>query len=91
LSLFAWAASCPLLFGLRVHFFNYLGILLVLIVVIFVVLFFIVVILFIFILIIIFPAPLLALPDDQALADRLLGATDQSIVLGSGTLPIHLL
>ena len=75
LSLFAWATSrCLLLLCLRVHLFDYLGIFLVLI----------------FILIIIFPAALLAFPDDHALADGLLGATDQGVVLCGGNLPVNL-
>jgi hypothetical protein len=91
LSLFAWATSrCPLFLCLRVHLFDYLGIFLVLIVVIFIILVFLIILLLIFILIIVFPAAQLAFPDDHALADGLLGATHQGIVLGGLNLPVDL-
>ena len=91
LSLFAWATSrCPLLLCLRVHLFDYLGIFLVLIVVVFIILIFLIILLLIFILIIIFSASQLAFPDDHALADGLLGATDQGVVLCGGNLPVDL-
>ena len=91
LSLFAWATSrCPLLLCLRVHLFDYLGIFLVLIVIVFIILVFIIILVLVFILIIIFPATQLAFPDDHALADGLLGATDEGVVLSGLNLPVNL-